>query len=93
MDGAVFELADGALPAVAQMQAQVRVDALQAALAGLPERQRIAGYCAISTALPIPRSPRSLASRSRRWKALARGRRALRETLGVRRNELGFEDD
>ena len=88
------ELADGALPAVAQMQAQARVDALQAALAGLPERQRIAVVLRDIDGLANPEIATILGISVEAVESLAaRGRRALRETLGVRRNELGFEDD
>lgn len=88
------ELADGALPAVAQMQAQARVDALQAALAGLPERQRIAVVLRDIDGLANPEIATILGISVEAVESLAaRGRRALRETLGVRRSELGFEDD
>lgn len=88
------ELADGALPAVAQMQVQARVDALQAALAGLPERQRIAVVLRDIDGLANPEIATILGISVEAVESLAaRGRRALRETLGVRRNELGFEDD
>lgn len=88
------ELADGALPAVAQMQVQARVDALQAALAELPERQRIAVVLRDIDGLANPEIATILGISVEAVESLAaRGRRALRETLGVRRNELGFEDD
>lgn len=88
------DLADGALPAVAQMQVQARVDALQAALAELPDRQRIAVVLRDIDGLANPEIATILGISVEAVESLAaRGRRALRETLGVRRNELGFEDD
>lgn len=88
------DLADGALPAVAQMQVQARVDALQAALAELPERQRIAVVLRDIDGLANPEIATILGISVEAVESLAaRGRRALRETLGVRRSELGFEDD
>ena len=88
------DLADGALPAVAQMQVQARVDALQAALAELPDRQRIAVVLRDIDGLANPEIATILGISVEAVESLAaRGRRALREALGVRRNELGFEDD
>ncbi|MBL9059322.1 MAG: sigma-70 family RNA polymerase sigma factor [Mangrovicoccus sp.] len=88
------ELADGAPPAVAQMQAQARADALQAALTALPERQRIAVVLRDIDGLANPEIATILGVSVEAVESLAaRGRRALRESLGCRRNELGFEDD
>ena len=88
------ELADGALPAVAQMQVQARVDALQAALAELPDRQRIAVVLRDIDGLANPEIATILGISVEAVESLAaRGRRALRENLGSRRSELGFEDD
>ncbi len=88
------ELADGAPPAVAQMQTRARADALQAALTALPERQRIAVVLRDIDGLANPEIATILGVSVEAVESLAaRGRRALRENLGSRRSELGFEDD
>ena len=87
-------MADAAPAVTARMQDRARAEALEQALAGLPERQRVAVVLRDIEGLANPEIATILGVSVEAVESLAaRGRRALRESLGARRDELGFEDD
>ena len=88
------EMADAAPAVTARMQDRARAEALEQALAGLPERQRVAVVLRDIEGLANPEIATILGVSVEAVESLAaRGRRALRDSLGARRDELGFEDD
>lgn len=91
---AIPEVADETPSAAAEMQAQARADALQAALMQLPDRQRQAVVLRHIEGLGNPEIARIMDIGPRAVESLtARGKRALEAILAGRRAELGFEDD
>lgn len=85
---------DPAAGVTAQIQARTRADALEAALANLPERQALAVRLRHIDGLGNPEIAAILETSVEAVESLtARGCRALRKELADRRAELGFEDD
>ncbi|MDJ0821911.1 MAG: RNA polymerase sigma factor [Paracoccaceae bacterium] len=82
-------------PSVAdQMQQAARAEALQAALATLPDRQRQAVILRHIEGLPNPEIAQIMDIGPRAVESLtARGKRALEARLAGRRAELGYEGD
>lgn len=90
----VPDLVDGAEDAVDQMQDTTRVDALQAALMTLPERQRQAVVLRHIEELSNPEIAEVMDISTEAVESLtARGKRALSSALAGRRSELGYDDD
>ncbi|MCO8146258.1 RNA polymerase sigma factor [Rhodovulum tesquicola] len=90
----VPEPEDDAPGVEARMIAQARVDALDAALAALPERQRQAVILRHIEGLSNPEIAGIMEIGVEAVESLtARGKRALASALAGRRSELGFEDD
>lgn len=88
------ELRDQGLSAVQMMQQQARFDALQAALASLPDRQRQAVVLRHIDGLANPEIAAILDVGVEAVESLtARGKRALTKVLAEQRDALGFEDD
>ena len=91
---AVPEPEDGAASAAEQMQDRARVDALQAALATLPERQRQAVVLRHIEGFQNPEIAEVMEISVEAVESLtARGKRALAAALAGRREELGYHDD
>lgn len=91
---AVPDPADDRPGAVAQMQEAARVDALQAALMQLPERQKQAVVLRHLEELSNPEIAEVMEISVEAVESLtARGKRALAATLAHRREELGYDDD
>ena len=90
----VAEPEDGAPSALERMQERARVDALQAALNGLPERQRQAVVLRHIEGLANPEIGEIMDVKVEAVESLvARGKRALKAALEGRKEELGYEDD
>jgi RNA polymerase sigma-70 factor, ECF subfamily len=90
----VPDLADGAQGVADQMQDTARVDALQAALMTLPERQRQAVVLRHIEELANPEIAEIMDISTEAVESLtARGKRALSSALAGRRTELGYDDD
>ncbi|GAA0285547.1 RNA polymerase sigma factor [Rhodovulum strictum] len=90
----VPEPEDDAPGAEARLIAQARADALDAALAALPERQRQAVILRHIEGLSNPEIAGIMEIGIEAVESLtARGKRALALALAGRRSELGFEDD
>ncbi|HDR27797.1 RNA polymerase sigma factor [Rhodovulum sp.] len=90
----VPEPEDDAPGVEARMIAQARVDALDAALAALPERQRQAVILRHIEGLSNPEIAGIMEIGVEAVESLtARGKRALASALAGQRSELGFEDD
>lgn len=90
----IGEPADDAPSADAQLQQKSRMDALQAGLDALPERQRQAVVLRHIEGLPNPEIAEIMDISARAVESLtARGKRTLAALLAGRRSELGFEDD
>ncbi|MFK7835388.1 MAG: RNA polymerase sigma factor [Sulfitobacter sp.] len=86
--------ADGAPGAEAQMQQTARVDALQAALDTLPDRQRQAVVLRHIEGLANPEIAAILEVGVEAVESLtARGKRALKQALEGQRDALGFSDE
>ncbi|MGB7242129.1 MAG: RNA polymerase sigma factor [Sulfitobacter sp.] len=90
----ISDPADPAPSAADHLQNRARIDALQAALDQLPERQRQAVVLRHIEGLANPEigvimgiTPRAVESLT------ARGKRGLGEILGGRQDELGYDDD
>ena len=78
----------------AQMQARERMDALQAGLLTLPERQRQAVILRHIEGLANPEIAQILGISTEAVESLtARGKRALAKVLAPARSKLGYEDD
>lgn len=91
---AVPEPADAAPGAAERLQEAARIDALQAALMDLPERQRQAVVLRHIEELPNPEIAGIMEISVEAVESLtARGKRALAAALAGRRAELGYEDD
>lgn len=89
----VPELADGAIGADERMQQAARVQALEAALLGLPERQREAVVLRNLEGLSNPEIGAVMdLSVEAVESLLSRGRRGLKAMLAGRRAELGYSD-
>jgi RNA polymerase sigma-70 factor, ECF subfamily len=87
------EIADEAPGAVRRLEADDRAAALQAALAGLPERQRLAIVLRHFEDRSNPEIAEALdLSVEAVESLLARGRRALAAALSGRRAELGYDE-
>ena len=82
-------------PGAAQkMQQAARVDALQQALASLPDRQRQAVVLRHIDGMANPEIAEVLGIGVEAVESLtARGKRALAKLLGARRDALGYDDD
>ncbi len=90
----VAEPADPAPSAAAQMQQAARVDALQAALAVLPDRQRQAVVLRHIDGLANPEIASILGVGVEAVESLtARGKRALTAALADQKEALGYQDD
>lgn len=90
----VAEPADPALSVERQMQHASRADALQAALATLPDRQRQAVVLRHIEGLGNPEIAAILDIGVEAVESLtARGKRGLKAALAGQRDALGFEDD
>ncbi len=90
----VPDLVDGAQDAVEQMQDTARIDALQAALMTLPNRQRQAVVLRHIEDLSNPEIAEIMDISTEAVESLtARGKRALSSALAGRRTELGYDDD
>lgn len=90
----VPEIQDDAASAADQMQHRARVDALQGALNGLPDRQRQAVVLRHIEDLGNPEIAGIMDLSVEAVESLtSRGRRALAKILGSRRQELGYTDD
>ncbi|MFO1141134.1 MAG: RNA polymerase sigma factor [Amaricoccus sp.] len=90
---ALPELADEAPGAAARLEARDRAAALEAALAALPERQRLAVVLRHFEERPNPEIAAILGVSVEAVESLlARGRRDLAARLAPRRAELGFSD-
>jgi len=88
------EPADGAPGVEARMQDEARAQALEAALARLPDRQREAVVLRHLEGLANPEIAEIMEISVEAVESLtARGKRALAAALAGRRAELGFEDD
>ncbi len=91
---AVAEPEDGAASVAAQLQERARVEALQQALNGLPERQRQAVVLRHIEGLANPEIAAIMDVKIEAVESLtARGKRALKAALEGRKDELGYEDD
>ncbi|MEW9919425.1 RNA polymerase sigma factor [Marimonas sp. MJW-29] len=91
---AVAEPEDGQPSAEARLQQVARVDALQAALDTLPDRQRQAVVLRHIEGLANPEIAAILEIGVEAVESLtARGKRALKQALDGQRDALGFEDD
>ena len=91
---AVPEPADPAPSGPERLQSQARLAALDAALADLPERQRLAVVLRHIEGLTNPEIAAVMDITVEAVESLtARGKRALSEALTSRRGELGFGDD
>lgn len=76
-----------------QIQDKARMDALQEALAGLPDRQRQAVVLRHIEGLQNPEIAEIMEISTEAVESLtARGKRALTQALGQRREELGYSD-
>ncbi len=82
-------------PGVAErMQMRTRADALQGALCDLPERQRQAVVLRHIEGLANPEIAEIMGASIEAVESLTtRGRRALAEALGTRKEELGYADE
>ncbi|PKQ14021.1 MAG: RNA polymerase subunit sigma [Alphaproteobacteria bacterium HGW-Alphaproteobacteria-1] len=82
-------------PGVAErMQMRTRADALQGALGDLPERQRQAVVLRHIEGLANPEIAEIMGASIEAVESLTtRGRRALTEALGTRKEELGYADE
>ena len=90
----ISEPVDETPSADAQLQQKSRMDALQAGLDALPERQRQAVVLRHIEGLPNPEIAQIMDISARAVESLtARGKRTLAALLAGRRAELGFEDD
>ncbi len=90
---AVPEPLDESRSAAERMQEAARIDALQAALMALPERQRQAVVLRHIEELPNPEIAGIMAISVEAVESLtARGKRALSRALQERREELGYSD-
>lgn len=88
------EPVDEAASPVEMMQSGARVEALQAALAELPDRQAQAVSLRHLQGLPNPQIADIMGQSVEAVESLtARGKRALKAILSGRKDELGFEDD
>lgn len=88
------EIADATPSVESRMAVQERADALQAALAELPDRQRQAVVLRHIEGLGNPEIARIMDISPRAVESLtARGKRALETLLTGRRGELGYADD
>jgi len=88
------EVADPAPSAEARIGQAQRLTALRSALDGLPERQRQAVVLRHLEGLANPEIARIMDIGVEAVESLtARGRRALKEVLGPRREEIGLGDD
>ncbi|WP_299349954.1 RNA polymerase sigma factor [uncultured Shimia sp.] len=91
---AVPEPEDDTASVVDKMQDRARVDALQAALAQLPERQRQAVVLRHIDGLANPEIAEVMEISVEAVESLtARGKRTLAAALAGRREELGYHDD
>ena len=85
---------DGAASAAEKLQERARVDALQAALDTLPDRQKQAVVLRHIEGLGNPEIAEILQISVEAVESLtARGKRALAKALAGRREELGYSDD
>ena len=90
----IAEPEDPTPSAADRMQSQARGDALQAALAQLPERQRQAVVLRHIEGLSNPEIAEIMDIGPRAVESLtARGKQALSALLAGRKAELGYEDD
>jgi RNA polymerase sigma-70 factor (ECF subfamily) len=90
----VPEMADETPGAVEDMQQRARMDALQAALLDLPERQRQAVVLRHIEGLGTPEIASIMDIGHRAVESLvARGKRALADSLVGRKEELGYTDE
>lgn len=90
----VPDLVDGAPTAVSRIQNAARVDALQSALMGLPERQRQAVVLRHIEELANPEIAVIMDISTEAVESLtARGKRALSVAMAGQRNELGYDDE
>jgi RNA polymerase sigma factor (sigma-70 family) len=90
----VDEPLDPAPSVTDQMQTRERMDALQAALQSLPERQRQAVILRHIEGLANPEIAEILEISTEAVESLtARGKRALAKPLAPAREQLGYEDD
>ncbi|WP_050602749.1 RNA polymerase sigma factor [Ruegeria sp. 6PALISEP08] len=90
----VPEPEDGKASVVDRMQDQARKDALQVALAELPERQRQAVVLRHIEELPNPEIAGIMGISVEAVESLtARGKRSLAAILAGRREELGYDND
>ncbi len=88
------EPTDESASAAQQMQSRSRAEALSAALAELPERQREAVVLRHIEGLGNPQIAQMMDISAEAVESLtARGKRALTAILSGRRDELGFSDD
>lgn len=88
------DLPDGAPGAEDRLQSRARMDALQAALMQLPDRQRQAVVLRHIEGLGNPEIGAIMGLGTRAVESLtARGKRALADILAGRKTELGYEDD
>ena len=88
------EPTDDQASATQQLQDSARMDALQQALAQLPERQRQAVILRHIEELPNPEIAGIMGVSVEAVESLtARGKRALAAILAGRRDELGYDDD
>ncbi|WP_298675259.1 RNA polymerase sigma factor [uncultured Lentibacter sp.] len=91
---AVAEPADMAPSVADRLQDSARVDALQGALDGLPERQRQAVVLRHIEGLSNPQIAQIMDLTVDAVESLtARGKRGLKAALGARKEELGYQDD
>lgn len=91
---AVEEPPDPGPDAPARMQDRARAEALQAALADLPERQRQAVVLRHIEGLANPEIAAIMETTTEAVESLTtRGRRALTAALAVRKEDLGYVDD
>ena len=91
--GSIHEPASALTDAVGQMTEMQRVDALQRALATLPDRQRQAVVLRHLEGLPNPEIASIMSLSIEAVESLtARGKRALKQALMGRREELGYTD-
>ncbi len=89
---AEVDLPDPAAGPAEQLQTAARLQALRAALAELPERQRMAVALRHLEGLSNPEIAQIMDSSPEAVESLtARGKRALARTLAARREELGYE--
>lgn len=90
----VPEVADETPGAVEDIQQRARMDALQAALLDLPERQRQAVVLRHIEGLGTPEIASIMDIGHRAVESLvARGKRALADSLAGRKEELGYTDE